>query len=80
VADGVPRMAGRNSGVSSLVINDVKKKRFDMKICNVKALKVMIRRLPDHQPEGRDHQEDLDIDRRIILKWIFTRMEWYVLD
>jgi hypothetical protein len=26
----------------------------------------------------RDHQEDLDIGGRIILKWIFERLHWVV--
>jgi hypothetical protein len=25
------------------------------------------------KPEGRDHSEDLDIDRRIILEWILGK-------
>jgi hypothetical protein len=28
----------------------------------------------------RDHYEDLDVGRRIILKWILDTMGWYVLD
>jgi hypothetical protein len=28
----------------------------------------------------RDHREDLDIGRRIILEWILDRMGWYGLD
>jgi hypothetical protein len=29
--------------------------------------------------EGRDHQEDQDVDRWRVLKWILDRMEWYGL-
>jgi hypothetical protein len=28
--------------------------------------------------KGRDHLEDLDIDRRIILEWILEKKEWKV--
>jgi hypothetical protein len=30
--------------------------------------------------KGRDHLEDLSIDRRIILEWILTEIEWEGVD
>jgi hypothetical protein len=32
------------------------------------------------KPEGRDQQEDQDVDGWTVLKWVLDRIGWYGLD
>jgi hypothetical protein len=48
--------------------------------CSTNGAKRNACRILVGKPEGREHQEDLDIDGRLILRWFLGRMGWYELD